>query len=150
MRRLAPLLAAGGLAFALAGSSEPARAELVVIVHASNPVPSLSLRDVERIYRAIRTRWSDGTPIQPYLPPRGSAASLALATRVFRLQSEVAVARYYLRAIFEQRIARPPPRSSGSADAVRLVSSDAGGLAIVERNEVDESRGVRILAVEGL
>jgi hypothetical protein len=123
---------------------------LVAIVHESNPVPSLTIGDLARIFKLSRTRWEHGAPIDPYLPPRQSEESEALWSRILQLPSEVAVSRYYLRLIFQQRITAAPPRCVSAEDAVSLVSGDPGGIAIVHSEKAQGITTVRILHVDGL
>jgi ABC-type phosphate transport system substrate-binding protein len=125
-------------------------ADLAVIVNAENPVTRLTLQELTRIFKLSRTRWDDGTGITLYLPPRNTPASQALVTRVFQLQSEVAVSRYYLRAIFQQRISSQPVRCTSSDDAIHRVRAERGAIAIVELGQVRDTRGIRVMTVEGL
>jgi hypothetical protein len=127
-----------------------ASAEVVVIVHPGNSVEGLSLRDLTRIYKVQRSRWPDGTLITPFLPPRDSVENRKLLERVFQLQSDAALARYYLRAIFQQRIADQPYRCVGPLEAVRRVATERGGIALVEREALPKDAAVRVIAVEGL
>jgi hypothetical protein len=136
----------------VAALASPAAAddEVVVIVHPTNSVSALSLRDLTRIYKFHRTRWAEGTGITPLLPPRDTPENQRLLEAVFRLQSDAAVARYYLRAVFDQRIAGQPVRCLDTTDAVRRVADEPGAIALVRRSALPEAAPVRVLGVDGL
>ena len=149
LRLLAALLC---LTLAAQALARPALAEgvpLVAIVNPSNDLAAVSARDLARIYRLARRRWSNGKSISLYLPPPTSAASNVLAVRLLKLGGEQDIFGFYLRAIFRQKIAEVPEVLSSPQAAIQRIASDPGGIALLPGDEVPAGEPVRVVQIEG-
>jgi hypothetical protein len=147
--RRALLAAFGALALGALLPAASARAELVVVLNPHNPTSAMSLQQLRLVYGAYKRTWPDGTTIELLLPASGSAAMQAMVAKVFKRQSEEEVTQYYLGLVFEQKLARPPSQHSASESLAR-VRAAPGAIGIVERDEVADPGGLRLVPVEGL
>src|SRR3989338_3628711 len=91
------------------GVSKAIGGDVVVIVNSNNKVSELSIQDVRMIYKGEKKSWSDGSKISVFLPPWGSGEMQTMVESVFRCQDEPDVKKYYLTAIFQQKITTIPP-----------------------------------------
>ena len=143
------LLSAAGLllGLALAASAPAAAQEVVALVHPSNPAQSISVKQLRLLYGSYKRTWESGTPVHLLLPPPGDDGMKFLVSTVFRKQSEEDISRYYLQAIFEQKIASAPPQLSRS-EALGAVRRDPGAIVLLDAASVGDATGVRMLRIE--
>lgn len=133
------------LALNVAAPMESACADdFVAIVNADNDVTELSLLDLRRIYRGERKHWKSGDPIRVLLPHRGSPAMQFVVAKVFEMKSVVEVAQYYLEAIYQEKIATPPPTMTLDA-SLSAVANSKYAIAVVPRNSAVGWAGLKIL-----
>ena len=106
---------------ALAPMSSTAQ-EFQVVVHAANPVASLSTEQIGRLFQKKVTRWDDGGGVVPIDQPTESTLRDAFTRRIYDRPTE-ALRSYWLKQVF-----------SGRADPPRVVADDAAALAFVAAN----------------
>ena len=129
---------AGSLAFALLlASASPARAgaepaEVVAIVHLSNPTQELSIRGLRLLYGLYKRAWPGGEQVRLLVPALATPAMDLLAREVLRKPDDADVSRFYLTAVFRGRIARQP-RIVSDYRAVGVVRDDPGAIALMHR-----------------
>ncbi len=121
--------------------------EIVAIVNINNKVSILSLRDLRLIYQGSKKSWNGGEGITLFLPPPKSEAMKALASNVFNVDGPGAVAKFYLRAVYQEKFASPPKTSD---NAVADVAATLGGIAIVDASEIGDNDSVKVVRVGGL
>lgn len=121
--------------------------EVVALVHPSNDHGALSVKDLRLLYNGSRAQWRDGTPVMLLLPASGSSAMDFLIRRVLRRPSEDDVKRLYVKLIYQQKITRLPQQLS-TAEALALVQSVRGAIALAERSAVGTGAGVRVLSID--
>ena len=139
------------LAVLVLGVAVESRAgDVIVIVHAANSVPTLSLEDVRRMYQATAKFWPSGHRVVLLLPPPEGAAMDALVRNLLAVPDSSAVAGFYLRAIFQGRLSAMPARTSGTGDAVAKVARHKGAIALANRSELLPDVSVRRIEVPGL
>jgi hypothetical protein len=80
------------------------------------------------------------------LPPPEDPGADYLARRVFRKEGASDVDRYYLEAIFQQKLAQAPARLP-LPEALRRVAEEPGAIVLLERASAGEARGIRLLAI---
>ncbi len=124
--------------------------DVVVIVHPNNTLSELSLQDLRMIYKGDKKSWSDGSKIAVFLPPWGSGEMQTMVENVFRCQDEPDVKKYYLTAIFQQKITTIPPSVINGQDAARKVADETGAIAVVKESEIMGSQGIKVIRVSGL
>jgi len=123
---------------------------IVVIVNAANGITGISASELKLIYQIKRKRWIEGDDIELWLPPSKSREMDFLLSEIFKISSEADLRKYYLTAIFQQRITAIPSSVGDAQDAVRKVSRNKGGVALAKESEVLEAAGIKIVAIEGL
>ena len=119
---------------------------VVAIVHESNTTDEVNLRRLRLLYSGFQGSWGDGTRVDLVLPEPGTDAMTLLADRVFKLGSEREIQRYYLHAIFQERITKRPQQLR-ERDAVRAVERNPGGLALVSVGSVPADARVRTIEI---
>jgi len=132
---------------ALFGALAAQAGEIVALTHPSNDQTSLVMDDLRLMYSASRRQWPDRTPVLLIVPPPGSPAMDFLVKRVLRKPSEDDVSRFYVKMVYQQKITSPPKQLS-TAEAVALVRSVPGALALAERSEVAGASGVQVIPIE--
>lgn len=134
-------------ALAAGGQRSLADEQIVVIVHSENPVSTLTLHDLRLMYGLYRRVWTSGPQVRIVLPLPDTPVMGFLLHRVFRrMKSVVDLDRFYLEALFQQRIGKRPEQLSQRA-ALSFVRSVKGGVALIERSALPDSAGVRILEI---
>jgi ABC-type phosphate transport system substrate-binding protein len=126
-------------------STPTCSAEVVAIVHKNHDVAQMSFRDLKYIYEGKKKSWADGESIVLYLPPAKSEMMDTLATKVFKMESDTEVSKYYLKAIFQQVFSTPPQSVDDTQQAVREIAANPGGIAIVESNELPANSQVNVV-----
>jgi len=144
-RSAALLLATTALALGLAAAPAVA-AEVVAVLHPDNPTRELSVKQLRLLYGAYKRQWAGGDGVHLLLPPSGDPAMAFLVSRVFRKSDEGEIARYYLEAIYQQKIAHPPPQVPVGR-ALDIVREDPGAIALVARAHLAETPGLRVIAI---
>jgi hypothetical protein len=149
-KRSAPswLSLAAPLCIALAlFAAEPSTAEeYVAVLNAENPSVEFSVQTARLLYGGYKRKWKDNRSVALILPPVGSPAMRFLAQRVFKVSSESQVQRYYLEALFQQRLGEVPPHLD-TASAVARVRSDARQMAVAARSELGDTHGCKLFAL---
>lgn len=115
----------------------------LLIVHAANPVDTLSPGDVSRLFLKKTSRWPNGgeampLDLAPSFPARGAFSREVLKRSVRAVQA------YWKRQIFSGR-SSPPPELASEEEMVAAVRSDARALGYVS----DEASlaGVKVIDV---
>lgn len=98
---------------------------------------------LKKIYLGKKSRWSDGTKIQPATLKQGSAHSSFLTTVVNKTPSQFRT--YWKRAIFTGT--RSPVKTFGDQEAlVNFVRENKGAVAYI--SHVADVEGVKVLKVQ--
>jgi hypothetical protein len=143
LSQLVALLIALGVA-TLAAAGEP---EIVAIVHPSNRLErEISVRELRLVYALYQRAWKGGSRVELVLPPTGSAELEYLLENVLLKASPSELARFYIQAVFQNRIAEEPPVLD-VALALAFVRRAPGGIALVRRDEIGSPAGVRVLTI---
>ncbi len=121
---------------------------VVAIVNKANPVASLSISDLQELFKGKKKEWDNGEPVVLYLPPASSEAMTSLAKNVFKKNGAAGVSKFYLKAIFQQKFTDPPESSGNAGDSVANVSGDPGAITLIEADKA--SGDVKVIKVGGL
>ncbi|MBI4384615.1 MAG: substrate-binding domain-containing protein [Nitrospinae bacterium] len=124
--------------------------QIVVILNKNNNVAHLSIDDLQSIFEGRKKSWDGGETVVLILPPPKSEAMNTLAAKVFKKSDPADVARFYLKAIFQQVFVYPPKSAGTTEKAVAEVSQNEGAIAVVDAGEIDDKKSVRIIKVNGL
>ena len=151
MRRIGLILAAGAL-LALPGipraaGDSPAlrKLEVAVVVNSKNPMKDISLKELRRLYQGERRFWGDEHPVTLIAPAGGSAVREVLLRKVY-VMSEGEYKKYWIARIFRDEASAAPKVSSSSQEALALVNSGRGALALIDADSVGPAK---VLKVEG-
>jgi len=139
VRPLAPHVAA----FAQADSAEA----LAFIVHHSNPVDALTLRELRRIYMLETQAWPHGRKITVVLRDKGQPER-AEAIRLLTGMSEAEFDRHVLFQTFRGSVGWGPRAIRSASAMLRFVFNVPGAIGYVRLNEVDGS--VKVLRIDGV
>ena len=123
--------------------------KMVVIVNHDNPVLELSLSEVRHIFRGDRKRWKDGSMIEVILPRPGSPAMQSVLRNVFKMKSVAELGRYYLAAVFQQKLLEAP-RTASTDETIRIVSRSKTAFAVVPHTSAIDKGGIKVIEVAGL
>ena len=149
--RLGNMARAAFLCVFLSISSSAALAgEVVAIVHPDNAATEFSVDELKKIFMVNRKNWPDGSAITVWLPAWGSDEMTVLTTRVIKCGSEANLKKYYLTAIFQQKIVEIPSSVRDAQEAARLVASTAGSIALVDESKILGNAGVKVVRINGL
>ena len=130
-----------------AGSSAGApSAALRIIVHRENPVTSLTIPDLQRIFRKQTRMWPNGESVVPVDWDATSPVRDSFSQKVLR-RSVREMAEFWVQQSITQGLT--PPTTLKSARAIlRFVASVPGAIAYAPAQEVDAT--VKKIDVKGL
>ena len=142
-------LAAAGICAAVLLSPTPQRAEgVAVVLHRDNPAEDLTIRSLRLLYSGFQQRWSHGESVRLVLPATGSESMELLAERIFRLKGESDIDRYYLQAIFRERIPQRPQQLE-DREAIAVVERTPGAVALIDPASIPPGAQVRTIVIQG-
>ena len=145
-QRIFPLCLAALLLGSTVIGAEPERLELVVVVHKSSSLQTLSADELRNIFLGEKSVWPDGRKIVPAAFGPGSPELRAFLKNICRM-SEADYKRYFIQMSFEGKPV-VQPRILNSSSAVRaLVSASPGAIGLLHPNEVDSS--VAVVRLDG-
>jgi hypothetical protein len=121
--------------------------DVVAVVHASNATTEISVHRLRLLYGLYQRTWPGGVRVALLLPESGSPAMDFLVDTVFRMGEEFELERYYLQAVFQQRVARRPRELAAEA-AIALVRREPGAIVLVDRDRIGDEEGLRVLAID--
>ena len=115
-----------------------------IIVHASNPLNSISSADVARFFMEDNVEWPNGTPaipvdLTPESPVRADFSSSILGRDV------AAVRARWRRLIFKGEGVPPPTRASEN-EIVQFVAANPGAIGYISRGAAS-SAGVKVITI---
>lgn len=117
--------------FLLFGLAAPASAEIVVIINKANPVRTLSVDQVEKIFLGKLNSFPDGTLAIPLDLPRGDTRDLFYA-RITGGKSSNQIKAYWSRIVFTST-GQPPFEVDSPQDMVNSVQQNPYRIGYVER-----------------
>lgn len=130
-----------------AGSSAGApSANLRILVHRENPVTSLTIPDLQRIFRKQTRMWPNGESVVPVDWDATSPVRESFSQKVLR-RSVREMAEFWVQQSITQGLTPPTTLKSGRA-ILRFVASVPGAIAYAPAHEVDAT--VKKVDVKGL
>lgn len=119
--------------------------DIVVIVNKSQKISRLSLLDLQYIYKGDKKKWESGEKVELFLPPEESESMRFLVEKVLTMRNQEDLAKFYLKAIFQQKLIVPPEPTESAGEALIRVSSTPGGIAIVNEKDVVDNQAVKVI-----
>ncbi len=132
------------LALTLGGAPQAVSAQdIAVVVHPSNPLSDISLRDLERLYLGDANSFPGGGNATTYEEAgiREAFYKAAVDMSISEIQ------RHWIQATFSGGGAVAPRELAGAPAALAAVSGDPSGIAILPASAVDGS--VKVVSVGG-
>jgi ABC-type phosphate transport system substrate-binding protein len=121
-----------------------ARSHLAVIVNRTNPIASLSRRELRAIFLGEQSTWQHGRRTTPALREPGHPERAAALRLIYRM-SEADLSRHFLHRTFTDGSAGP--RTLATAEGVkRFVFNVPGAIGLVRLADLDET--VKVLKVD--
>lgn len=110
---------------------------LAIIVHADNPVDSLSLEEISRLYSGKTGNWSQ-------------AGGSTMPVTLYGRQSSSGTFLYFREHVVRAEYSRRMIGMSGTAQIVEAVKADPGGIGYVSAGYLtqDVMRGIRVISVK--
>lgn len=143
MKRLAAIwLVLGAVAVGAPLRAEPA--EYQVIVNAANATPSLSLKQLSRLFLKKELRWPSGFGVLPVDQVANSPVRAAFSEDV--LDKSVSQVQSYWRKVLFSGLDVPPPELESDEQVLDFVSQNAGAVGYVARGTALRE-GVKVLEV---
>jgi ABC-type phosphate transport system substrate-binding protein len=138
-----------GLSTLLLPSVWAADDTVIVIVNSANPVESLSVGELKKLFLSDRSRWDTGKSVAPVIPGSGAAARTAFLKTVCGM-NDADFKKYFVQAAFEGKDVTPPKEVSSAKDVKTVVAGSPGGIGIVPASEFSAGdSGVKAVKVDG-
>jgi ABC-type phosphate transport system substrate-binding protein len=118
-------------------------AEMVVIVHKSNPLTTVSSDMLAKYYKKTIQLWDSGSKIDPVDLPDQHPLAVEFSDRILHLTIDVKHSMWTIRTLSGQ--GTPPKQLPTEAEVVAYVRSKPGAIGYVDRASADDS--VKIIAV---
>lgn len=108
---------------------------IVVIVNNANPVDSLSMAELKKLFLGDRSRWDTGKAVAPVMLAPGAPERTAFLKIVCGM-NDADLSKYFLQAAFTGKSATPP-KEVGSAAAVKaFVAGSPGGIGFLKASDL--------------
>jgi len=124
---------------------------IIVIVNSSNPVDSLSMADLKKLFLSDRSRWDTGKSVAPVMVTAGSPERTAFLKLVCGM-SDAEFGKYFLQAAFTGKSATPPKEVSSSQSVKTTVAASPGAIGFVKAADFHgdgSDGGVKAVKIDG-
>jgi ABC-type phosphate transport system substrate-binding protein len=144
------LLAAGIMACLFAApQSAYAGDALVVVVNSANPVESVSMSELKKLFLSDRSRWETGKAVAPVMLGPGSAERVAFLKSVCGMNDED-FSKYFLQAAFTGKSATPPKDVTSAAALKSFVAASPGAIGFVKASDFGSGdAGIKAVKIDG-
>ncbi len=136
---LISLAAVHSVSRAQSGSAQSFR----VIVHADNPLTTLTRAEISDFLLKKTSRWPDGEPVKPVDQP-GSASVREAVSMAIHGRTVDRIKNYWQRKIFSGRDV-PPPEVADDVAVIAFVQSNVGAIGYI--GESVDANGVKTLTL---
>lgn len=132
----------------LEGLPRPAASaeELKVIVHKSNPVDTLSLYDLTKIFKGEKQFWPNGEKVLLLMREPGSAEKETVLRSIYKMTEEKQK-QFWLEKVFRGEATGLPKILNSSAAMKKVVSSTPNAIGYILANEADGA--VKAVKIDG-
>lgn len=137
-----PAVRAGGPA------SEPnfPESELAIIVNTANPVESLSLSELRKVFLGERSHWPSGRRITLVMMEPGQPERKALIHEVCQM-NEGDFSKHFLQGVFTGEVFVSPKTLASPVGVRKFIFNVPGAIGYVRASDVDSS--VKVIRVDG-
>jgi ABC-type phosphate transport system substrate-binding protein len=116
-----------------------------IIVNDSNPINSISKKDLAKIFLKKLTKWDNGSTILPVDQVETATVREAFSKDVLK-KTIAATKAYWQEQIFSGR-GVPPPEKASDKEVIDYVKANPGAIGYVSQNATIPSSGVKVIEV---
>jgi phosphate transport system substrate-binding protein len=117
-----------------------------IIINEQNPVSSLTLQEIQALFRDERHHWAPGRPATVVLTAQGSLER-SVALRTLYEMNELAYTRYWTARIYRAQSASAPIQVESASTVARVVATLPGGIGVARLPQLP--KGVKMLRIDG-
>lgn len=118
---------------------------LAIVVSKTCAVDSISSAELQKIFKAEKTKGPDGSKVVVVMRDAGSPERDAALAGILKM-SEAEYKKYFLQATFTGAVQNAPKTLSSSEAVKQFVTTTTGGIGYIKSSDIDES--VKILKVD--
>jgi ABC-type phosphate transport system substrate-binding protein len=125
---------------------------IVVIVNDANPVESVSISDLKKLFLSDRSKWDTGKSVAPVIVTAGAPERAAFLKQVCGM-SDADFGKYFMQAAFTGKSATPPKEVTSAASVKSFVASSPGGIGFIRAMDFHgngSDGGVKALKIDGV
>lgn len=125
---------------------------IIVIVNASNPVDSLSIGDLKKLFLSDRSKWDTGKSVAPVIVAAGAPERTAFLKIVCGM-SDSDFSKYFLQAAFTGKSATPPKEVTSAQSVKANVAGSPGAIGFVKAGDFHgdgSDGGIKSVKVDGM
>lgn len=123
-------------------------AEIAIIVNGANSVESLSMYELEKVFKGEKEFWDNGKSIKLVLRPLDSKETGVLLKKVYRFSKEEFDI-YWLERIYGGKVKEAPVIINSTAAVNMLVGQAQEAIAPIEAGSVSRWAKVKVLKIDG-
>jgi hypothetical protein len=120
--------------------------QLAIIVNPANPLDDISIVDLQRYFKAEKTKIPDGTKVVIVMQDVGRPERDAALKNIYKM-SEEEYSDYFVSQTFTGAVAAAPKSFRSASYVKRYVAETRGAIGYIRASDVDDS--VKVLKVNG-
>ena len=125
----------------------PAADEVAIVVNSTNPVNSLTLAELRKIYFGDRQYWKGNLPVVLLMRSQGSRERDVVLRVVFEM-TEDRYTKYWVAKVMRAEVSDPPASLYSFGMLQEGVRGNPGAIGYVNANDLRP--GVKVLRIDGL
>jgi ABC-type phosphate transport system substrate-binding protein len=135
-------------------SAEPVAAAgdpIVVIVNNANPVDSLSMGELKKLFLSDRSRWDTGKAVAPVMLAAGAAERTSFLKTVCGM-NDADLTKYFMQAAFTGKSATPPKEVTSAGAVKSFVAASPGAIGFVKALDFHgdgSDSGIKAVKIDG-
>ncbi len=120
--------------------------DVAVIVNPQNPVDSISLADLRKIYSGEKQSWNSSLPVFVLVRAPQAREREVLLNRVLRM-TESEYKQFWVRKVYSGEIQREPLALLSNGMQLEAVRAEHGAIALISAQDIHQ--GVKVVKVDG-
>ena len=128
------------------GQKQDKEITLAVVVHAKNPIKTVSFAELRAYLKVERQFWPNKKRVELFLRPSRSLEMEILLSKIYRMSNDE-LRKYWVGKVFRGDITKRPAIVPNVAAARSRVLKVTGAMTVVLADEIPE--GVRVLTIGG-
>ncbi len=123
---------------------------IAVIVNSANPVESLSVGDLKKLFLSDRARWDTGKSVATVMVGKGQPERVAFLKIVCGM-NDADFEKYFMQAAFTGKSVSPPKEVGSGRDVKSVVAGSPGAIGFVKASDLSAGdSGVKEVKVDGV